>query len=206
MKSKYFCTLALAFVGGLVSSCGSSSSTSSSPNPPTATLPPAPGPTPVPTPTPNPFLAACGTPTPPPLYGMKLKIHIDNGYRKQLDSKPIVANIDGYCAKVGFSASAHYCETRPEDNIQREACDGLVVGKAEDTGRVGPTWTWDGNPCYAEGDTGGQPGCVNMDNQFLIVAKGPGEYLACASEDWPLSEPSAELKEPGSRCGSWTIE
>jgi hypothetical protein len=136
---------------------------------------------------------------------MKLKIHINNGYRKQLDSKPIVANIDGYCGKAGFNPDARYCETRPEGNLQREACDALVVGKAEDTGKIGPTWTWDGNPCSAVGDTGDKGGCVNMENQFLIVAKGPGEYLACASEDWPLSDPSSVLREGGSRCGSFIV-
>jgi hypothetical protein len=183
--------------------CGSGSSTAPS-NPPTTT--PATNPTPAPTPTPNPFLAQCGVPTPPALYGMKLKIHIDNGYRKQLDSKPIVANIDGYCGKVGFGQTVHYCETRPEGSTEREACDALVVGKAADTGRVGPTWTWDGNPCLAVGDADGEPGCVNSDNQFLIVAKGPGEYLACASDAWPLSAPSSTLIEGGSRCGSWTVE
>jgi hypothetical protein len=183
--------------------CGSGSSTTpSNPQTPTpTTLAPAP------TPTANPFLAQCGSPTPPALFGMKLKIHVDNGERKQLDSKPIVANVDGYCGKVGFGATVQYCETRPEGSVEREACDGLVVGKAKDTGRVGPTWTWNDKPCFAAGDTGGQPGCVNYpDNQFLIVARGPGNYLACASEDWPVAPPSsATAGDGGSRCGGWTV-
>ena len=177
--------------------CGSGSSTTPS-NPPTTT--PATNPAAAATPTPNPFLAQCGDPTPPPLYGMKLKIHVDNGDRKQLDSKPIVPNLNGYCGKVGLGDQGLYCETRPEGSVQREACDALVVGKAKDTGRVGPTWTRNGQPCFAAGDTGGQPGCVNLpDNQFLIVARGPGNYLACASEEWPMAD-------GGSRCGGWLIE
>lgn len=174
--------------------CGSSPSTSSSTPPPT-TLPAA---TPPPT-TQPPLLAQCGTPTPPALAGMKLKIHADNGFKKQLDSKPLVANVDGYCGKVGFGSTVKYCETRPEGHLQREACDGLVVGKAQDTGRIGPTWSRNGKPCLAPGDAGGDPGCVNLDNQFLIIARGPGNYLACASEEWPMAAGE-------SRCGGLEIQ
>lgn len=176
--------------------CGSSPSTPSTP--PATTLPAATPPPPTTQP-PSPFLAQCGTPTPPPLAGMKLKIHINNGFKKQLDSKPLVANVDGYCGKVGFGSAVKYCETRKEGDLQREACDGLVVGRA-DTGRVGPTWSRNGKPCLAAGDTGGDPGCVSLpDNQFLIIARGPGNYLACASEEWPMAADE-------SRCGGLEIQ
>src|SRR3981081_1840825 len=100
MNTRYFVFVAL--LGTLtLSGCGSSSS---SPNSPIATLPPAPAPTPVPPPTPDPFTAKC-VPTPPPIHGMKVKAQVDQGYRKLLDSRPIVQNLDGYCAKMGFSAS-----------------------------------------------------------------------------------------------------
>ena len=163
-----------------LSGCGSSSSSSSSPNSPVATLPPAPAPTPVPTPTPDPFTAKC-VPTPPPIHGMKVKVQVDQGYRKLLDSRPIVENLDGYCAKMGFSASAPYCDTRPEGDAQREACDALAVGKAKDTGRYGPTWTFNDQPCADAGSA--SEGCINhSDNQFMVIAKGPGIYLACPAE------------------------
>lgn len=178
MKSRLIVVTAIFLTAGYLSGCGSSSSSSSSPNPPTVTLPPAPGPTPVPTPTPDPFTAQC-VPSPPPIHGMKVKVQVDQGYRKQLDSRPIVKNLDGYCAKVGFSASAPYCDTRAEGDPQREACDALAVGKAKDTGRYGPTWTFNDEPCVA----GASEGCVNHpDNQFLVIAKGPGVYLACPAE------------------------
>lgn len=175
---------------------GSGSSTTPSTTPPTTQPPVTTPPT-----TQSPLLAQCGDPTPPPLYGMKLKIHVDNGYRKQLDSKPIVVNVNGYCGKVGLGGdSTRYCETRPEGNLQREACDGLVVGRASDTGRIGPTWTWNGQPCFAAGDTGGAAGCVNLpDNQFLIIARGPGIYLACASGAWPVAA------DGGSACGGFEV-
>jgi hypothetical protein len=181
--------------------CGSGPSTTPSTQAPVpTTLAPAP------TPTPNPFLAQCGSPTPTALIGMRLKIHADNGAKKQLDSKPIVANTDGYCVKTGQgSPSAVFCETRPEGSTEREACDALVVGKAKDTGKVGPTWTWNGKPCYAEGDAGGQPGCYNMENQFLVLARGPGLYEACASDTWPLAPPGANT-DGGSRCSNIPID
>jgi hypothetical protein len=180
MKLRYFAICSVLLWVPL-SGCGSSSKSSSSPTPPVATLPPAPAPTPVPTPTPDPFTATC-VPTPPPIHGMKLKAHVDQGYRKLLDSKPIVKNIDGYCAKVGFSASGPYCDTRPEGDVLREACDALAVGKAKDTGRYGPTWSFNDEPCAAPGAIATE-GCVNHgENQFLVIAKGPGTYLACPAE------------------------
>jgi hypothetical protein len=173
--------------------CGGAPSTPSTPPPTTVPVLNTPPPTTLP-----PFLAQCGAPTPPALAGMKLKIHIDNGFKKQLDSKPIVANVDGYCGKVGFGSSVKYCETRKEGDLQREACDALVVGKA-DTGRVGPTWSRNGKPCLPPGDTGGDPGCVGLENQFLIIARGPGNYLACASEEWPVAAGE-------SRCGGFELQ
>ena len=73
------------------------------------------------------------------------------------------------------------------------ACDYLAVGKASDTGRWGPTWTVDGKPCSPNG------GCTNHpDNQFLVLVNGNGKYLACVSDQIPLSTDPAR---PGSRCG-----
>jgi hypothetical protein len=197
MSKKQSCFLVSLLLGIIpvftVVGCGSNPSTPSSPPPTTLPVVTTPPPT-----TLSPFLAQCGTPTPPALAGMKLKVHIDSGFKKQLDSKPLVANLDDYCGKVGFGSTVKYCETRPEGHLQREACDGLVVGKAKDTGRVGPTWTRNGSPCLPPGDAGGDPGCVNLDNQFLIIARGPGNYLACASEEWPMAA-------DGSRCGGLEI-
>jgi hypothetical protein len=137
---------------------------------------------------------------PTPLYGMKVSVQLDNGFRKLVDSRPIVENVgrgtsDSYCGKVGFDARAAYCDTRPEGHPQREACDVLVVGKA-DTGRYGPTWSKDGKPCTNAGSETA-PGCTNhAENQFLVISKGPGSLLACASEVWPAT---------GSRCGGCTL-
>jgi hypothetical protein len=133
---------------------------------------------------------------------MKVKVQsVSGAARWLLDSRPLVTNDGVYCGLVGFDNRAKYCETRPEGNAQREACDALVVGKAKDTGRVGPTWSDpDGKPCVGAGDTTTQPACVNNpDNQFLAVARGSGQYLACASEDWPLGD-------GGSRCGGCTLK
>jgi hypothetical protein len=161
--------------------CGGSSTTA--PPPPTTTPPTT---TPITLPTPDPLIAACGTPRPPDLYGIKLKVQVDQGYRKLVDSRPIVKNVDGYCSKVGLGSGA-YCDTRPEGDSQREACDALVIGRAKDTQRYGPTWLFEAKPCGESG--AGGDGCVNNpDNQFLVVTRGEGEIMACAADDVPVAE------------------
>jgi hypothetical protein len=124
---------------------------------------------------------------------VKIQNTVIPNQRWQLDSAPLVENIDNYCQRVGVGGNL-YCETRPEGNAQREACDALVVGKA-DTGRYGPTWYYNDKPCIAAGDPGN--GCVNHDtNQFLVVAKGAGNYQACAATNVPIL---------GDRCGGMTL-
>ena len=119
---------------------------------PTPVVTPTPAPTPTATPTPTSGLPAgmvCD-PTPPPLYGITVKVHLDSGaLRKTLDSRPRVINIDGYCGKAGFGTSDKFCWTRPEGDPQAEACDYLAVGRASDTGRWGPTWFWESKACTA---------------------------------------------------------
>jgi hypothetical protein len=160
------------------------------------TVAPTVGPTaiPVPTPVPSPTVAALAcSPTPPPLYGIFVKVQQDSGGRKTLDSRPRVINIDGYCEKVGFSG--FFCFVRKEDDPQAQACDYMAMGKASDTGRYGPTWSVDGKPCSEDDSTG----CRNHpDNQFLVIAKGEGDFSACAAPEIPLSQ---DPVRPGSRCG-----
>ena len=184
-------TLGAAVLGALAG-CGGSSSPSQ-PSTPT----PRPSPTPVPTPTPGIVLPPGMTcnPAPPALYGMKVKIHDDSGTRKILDSKPLVMNVDGYCAKVGTGGETQkFCDTRPEGHPERTACDYLMTGKSA-TGRWGPTWTWNGKPCDGENFTS----CANQqDNQFMAIAKTTGRYDACASSEVPISP-------EGQVCGGVTI-
>ena len=87
------CLAASALIA--VISCGGSN-----PSPPTS---PAPAPTlaPTPQPTPTPLAPLACDPTPPPLHGVKVKIHSDSGYRKTMDSRPLVADIDNYCQRTG---------------------------------------------------------------------------------------------------------
>lgn len=179
--------------------CGSASNAGPNP-PPSTTLPPITAPTPTPTPD---WRAQCGEPVPPPLYGMKVTVQVDNGFRKLLDSKPIVENTgrgnptESYCGKVGFDWRAAFCDTRQEGNPQRVACDALVVGRATDTGRYGPTWQKDGKACVEPG-TPTDEGCTNHgSNQFLAIARGSGEMLACASSEWPAT---------GARCAGCTVD
>jgi hypothetical protein len=177
-------TLALAHCGG-----GASTPTGG------ATPPPVTLPTPTPTPTPTATLPPGMTcfPTPPPLYGIIVKVQVGTSGRKTLDSRPLVINTNGYCESVGFGG--YFCYTRREDDPESQACDYMALGQASDTGRWGPTWTADGNPCT----TSDGPGCQNHPaNQFLAIAKGEGLFSACAAPNIPLS---TDPRRPGSRCG-----
>jgi len=169
---------------------------------PVATPTPAPTPTQAATPAPSASLPpglVCD-PTPPPLYGLVVKVHNDVGNRKTLDSRPIVINVGGFCEKAGFAASARFCFTRREGDPQATACDYLAVGMAGDTGRWGPTWSFNGKPCTA---APGENGCSNHpDNQFLLNTRGDGEYEACVAASIPLSQ---DPDLPGSRCGRCSI-
>jgi hypothetical protein len=60
------------------------------------------------------------------------------------------------------------------------ACEQLLVGRARDTGRVGPTWTVNGKPCVGT-DSTALPRCVNHpDNQYLLFIYGKGRFTGCA--------------------------
>ena len=165
-----------------------------------------PTPTPVAQPTPTPAAVVLPTgmvcdPTPPPLYGLKLKVHANSGgARRILDSRPVVINVNNFCEKVGFASTAKFCYTRDEGDPQATACDYLVVGRSPETGRFGPTWSYNGKPCTAGA---GEDGCSNNpDNQFLVNARGDGQYQACVAAEIPLS---TDPNLPGSRCGDCKI-
>jgi hypothetical protein len=168
--------------------CGGGSSS------PTGTPTPVPTATPAATPTPSSGSPGLCSPTPPPLYGITVKIHDDSGFRKILDSRAWVVNVDNYCEK-NVERSGAFCVTRKEDDEQATACDSMAVGRSPETGRWGPTWYYNGQPCAAIGED--TVGCKNHpDNQFLVIAKGPGEYAACANPSVPVA---------GDRCGTIVI-
>jgi hypothetical protein len=160
---------------------------------------PTPVPTATPAATPTPDSPGLCSPTPPPLYGIHVKIHDDSGFRKILDSRPQVVNSydasPSYCERAGFG-NGPYCFTRTEGgDEQMFACDSMAVGRSVETGRWGPTWYYNGKPCEAVGE--GTVGCKNHpDNQFMVIAKGPGTYAACANPSVPIL---------GDRCGEIVI-
>jgi hypothetical protein len=153
---------------------GSAATTPTTPQPT-----PTPLPTPTPTPTPENLLPEtyC-VPAPPPLHNIRVKVGSDQGYKKILDSRALVESAD-WCASIGYPGSI--CVVKNELDPQAVTCNNLVMGQASDTGRYGPTWSWNGQPCRPF-DTGGDPGCRNHEtNQFLAYAFGPGFYLACGA-------------------------
>ncbi len=185
---------ALAFVA--LSACSGGGSGSN----PTPVATPTPAPTPIPTPASSLPPGLVCDPTPPPLYGILVKVHNNLGGRKTLDSRPVVINVNNFCEKAGFATTARFCFTRTEGDTQSTACDYLAVGRSAETGRWGPTWTWNDKPCTGGA---GEDGCSNHpDNQFLLNTRGDGTYEACVAADIPLSQ-NPDL--PGSRCGKCTI-
>jgi hypothetical protein len=141
--------------------------------------------------------AACN-PSPPPLYGIHVKVHSNgDGYRRILDARPQVVNVDGYCGRTGQYEHAAFCFTRIEGEADMAACDQAAMG-VSNTGRWGPTWYYQDQLC-----TSGSPGCTDHpDNQFLVIAKGQGLFGACAADSVPVSDlPSAS----GVRCGGCVL-
>jgi hypothetical protein len=193
MNARKLILVVLCVGAGLeLARCGSSASTPTSAPTPIVTIPqpsptasPSPSPTSSPTPGGSSGLPAgmvC-SPTPPPLYRMHVKVHSkDNLGRLVLDSKPLVMNVNGYCDRVGFG-DWKFCDTRPEGDPQRVACDYLVTGRAQDTGRWGPTWYYGDQLCSSvTGSCNTHPS-----EQFMAIAKASGTYAACAAESWPVA-------------------
>jgi len=118
--------------------------------------------------------SGCGKPYPPPISFFRVKVHIKGPDYWTLDSTPQIADPE-YCAAAGF-VGRDSCPTRREGDPEREACDTWRVGRAKDTGRVGPTWYRNEQLC-----TGPDSGCENHpDNQFLLWMYSTGNYMACS--------------------------
>jgi hypothetical protein len=117
----------------------------------------------------------CGAPVPPEIRTFNVKIHLRGADSWTLDSTPLVGPDVGYCREIGFTDGRSFCPVRPEGHPERKTCETWAVGYAEDTGRPGPTWRWDGSFCN------GRPGCENHpDNQYFVKAFAGGTYEACA--------------------------
>jgi hypothetical protein len=188
-RTAVFILCAAATLGAIVQCGGGGSSPTSNP-----TAVPTVAPTATPTPSSGLPAGMVCDPTPPPLYGMQVTMQDGNADRARLDSKPLVMNVDGYCERVN-GVSGRFCETRKEGDAQRVACDYLAVGKALDTGRWGPTWYYNNQPC----DGANFANCANIEsNQFLVAAKNPGRFEACVN-------PSVPVHPDGGPCGGCTF-
>jgi hypothetical protein len=152
-------------------------------------IPDEPSPTPTPTPDVAPLPSnpgggsgagvsgSCGEPAPPSLTRVKVTVLNTQPTQRILDATPLVGPDGAYCRLIGYTDGRLYCPLRPEGHPERSACEALQVGRATDTGRIGPTWTVDGRPCL--GKTG-PASCLNHpDNQFLVVTYGTGTFQAC---------------------------
>ena len=160
-----------------------------------AFIPSAPAPQPTPTPTPGaepeeePYPATpggagvdpsgCGAPVPPPVTRVNVKLHQRLADRMLLDSTPLVGPDPAYCRLIGFTDGRSYCPVRAEGDPERAACEATRVGRADDTGRFGPTWTAAGRPC--RGSEAGASCLNHPENQFQVFAYGAGAFRACTA-------------------------
>jgi len=148
---------------------------------PKATPTPEPSPEPSPGATPEPSsptegASGCGSPTPPALSRLNVKVHLRLATAWVLDATPLVGPDAAYCAKIGFTDGRSYCAVRLEGSAERTACELYVTGRAIDTGRPGPTWYRGSNLC-----TGAASGCENhAENQYQLAIYVGGTYRACA--------------------------
>jgi hypothetical protein len=148
------------------------------PSPTVSPTPPPAGPLP-PRPDGGTASADCGPPLPPAVSRVKVNVHLVQPTHTVLDSTPLVGPDVAYCRAIGFTDGRSFCPVRPEGHPEREACEALRVGRASDTGRVGPTWSVDGHSCRGP-ETGAS--CLNHpDNQFLVYAYGSGTFRACVA-------------------------
>jgi hypothetical protein len=123
--------------------------------------------------------ADCGEPIPPPLARINVKVHIREADRVTLDSTPLVGPDSSYCRAIGYTDGRSYCPVRLEGDPERLACEAARIGRASDTGRIGPTWTANGRPC--QGAAAGASCQNHPNNQFLVFAYGEGTFRACSS-------------------------
>jgi hypothetical protein len=182
MKNRPWRNAGLVCACAWIAGCGGPNP-STTPNPVSSTTPtPAPTPIPVPTPTPTPAEIACNNPSPPPLHTFRVKVHSDLGYKKILDSRVMVGYDAAYCATLGYPGDI--CVVRDENAPDAVTCNNFVAGKSSQTGRWGPNWYWNDQPCRAIGEGGDAPGCKqHPTNQFMLFAFGPGTYAACGDDD-----------------------
>lgn len=119
--------------------------------------------------------SGCGKPYPPPIHDFAAKVHIWGPGFVTLDSTPQVGPDVVYCMNAGYTDGRAYCAVRAEHGPEREACENWRVGRAEDSGRFGPTWYFRGQHC-----TGQASGCQNHpDNQYGLFAWENGLYVMC---------------------------
>jgi hypothetical protein len=113
-----------------------------------------------------PIGSGCGRPYPPEVSRFSCKVHMKGPEYYTLDSTPIVGPAPDYCFAIGYTDGRQFCPIRPEGVEDRAACENWRVGKAQDTGRPGPTWRKDGHFC-----TGPASGCDNHpENQYSLWA------------------------------------
>jgi hypothetical protein len=121
----------------------------------------------------------CGEPQPPRISRVAVGVLHSQPTQRVLNSSPLVGPDGAYCKAIGYTDGRLFCPLRPDGHPEREACEALQVGRATDTGRIGPTWTVNGRSCL------GTPGAASCgphpDTQVLALTYGAGIFRACVA-------------------------
>jgi hypothetical protein len=119
--------------------------------------------------------SGCTKPYPPGISRFNAKIHLWGPDYVTLDSTAIVGPNKEYCDLIGYTIS-DLCPVRVTGDPERGPCEEWTVGKAKDTGRYGPTWTFNGEYCKGLAVNG----CENHPNdQYALLAAKGGRYVMC---------------------------
>jgi hypothetical protein len=120
--------------------------------------------------------SGCGRPYPPRVTRFNCKVHLRGSEFYTVDSTPMVGPDAAYCAANGYTDGRSICPVRPEGAPDRQACENWRVGRARDTGRLGPTWTNEETKAYC---TGPESNCTNNpDTQYQIFVYRSGTFRA----------------------------
>jgi hypothetical protein len=106
-----------------------------------------------------------------------VRVHSDLGHAKVVEARAVVSGA-AYCNAFGYPGET--CVVRDEGMREANTCGSPLTGISSQTGRYGPNWYWNEKPCRGAQDSDGGPGCKqHPEDQFLIIASGPGTYSAC---------------------------
>ena len=115
-----------------------------------------------------------------------------------LDSKPLVANVDDYCDKVGFG-DWKFCDTRRRATPSARPATTSSPARRRTPAAGGRPGSTASDLCaYSPGSCANHP-----TEQFMAIAKDEGQFEACAAEGWPVAPERHALRHDRDQVAGW---